>query len=115
MNDLQKLIKLRGMTIREVAELIGHGYHMTQKVIKGTRYKRSDGSFGVYTSTAIEEAVAGLLGLTPGQVWGDGAKVILRKLIQQEIKTTARQRESELRAQYLNNSSIPEKQAGGNV
>ncbi|MDH4319147.1 MAG: hypothetical protein OEV64_12195, partial [Desulfobulbaceae bacterium] len=79
MNDLQKLIKLRGMTIREVAEQIGHGYHMTQKVIKRTRYRRSDGSFGVYTSSAIEEAVAGLLGLTPGQVWGDGAKVILRK------------------------------------
>jgi len=115
MNDLQKLIKLRGMKIREVAELIGHGYHMTQKVIKGTQYKRSDGSFGVYSSEAIEKAVAGLLGLKPEQVWGDGAKVALRELIQQEIKTTARQHESRLQAQYLNNSSVPEKQVRGNV
>ncbi len=115
MNDLQKLIKLRGLTIQDIAEAIGHGYHITQKVIKGTQYKRKDGSFGTYSSQEVQKAIASQLGLTHSMVWGPKSRLVLRRLIRQEIKDQGKLREKELQQQFLNNDRIAEKLVVGNV
>lgn len=115
MNNLQKLIKLRGLTIQEISSEIGQGYHITQKVIKGTRYKRKDGSFGTYSSRPVEDGVAQLLGLARSEVWGEKAHITLRRLIKQEIKSQAKQLEQDMHQNWLLNSNIPKKNIGGNV
>ncbi|HHL33135.1 MAG TPA: hypothetical protein ENJ30_02080 [Desulfobulbaceae bacterium] len=115
MNDLQKLLCLRGLTVREVAERIGYGYHITQKVIKGTRLTLRSGGTYIYSNRAIETAVAELLGLSHDECWGDKSSIRLRRLIRQEIKKQGRKREQELQQQFLHNGRIPEKEAAGNV
>jgi len=115
MNNLQKLLSLRGLTIARISNEIGQGYHITQKVIKGTRYKRKDGSFGIYSSLPVENGIAGLLGLSHSQVWGSKSNPVLRRLIKAEIARQVRQREREMRKQYLNIDTLPKKQAVGNV
>jgi hypothetical protein len=37
MNELQKLIKIRGMNIRQLAKELRLGYHSLQKTVKGKR------------------------------------------------------------------------------
>ncbi len=115
MNDMQKLIFLRGLTIGNIAEEIGHGYHMVQKVIKGTKYKRRDGSLGTYANEDVRQAVATRLGLTCDEAWGTRSRLVLRRLIRQEIKHRARQQEQDLQQQWLNDDRIPEKQVVANV
>lgn len=115
MNDLQKLIKLRGSTIREVAEQIGHGYHMTQKVIKRRELHRKDGSIYIYNSDAIETAVANLLGIPHHVAWGPDGSAAMQKLIREEIKKQAKLKEQELQQQWLNANNVAEKLTNGNV
>jgi hypothetical protein len=119
MNDLQKLIKLRGLTVLGIAKAIGHGYHMVQKVIKGTRYKLKDGSFGTYSNLEVQQAVAAQLGLTHDQAWGPKSRLFLRRLIRKEINNQAKQQAKrqakKLQEQFLSNNRIAEKKAVGNV
>ncbi len=115
MNNLQKLIKLRGLTVRDVAREIDQGYHITQKVIKGATYQRADGSRGVYSSRTVEEKVAQILGLTRHEAWGANSSTILRRLILKEIKNQSRQREKDLQKQWLHRDRITEKKDVGNV
>ncbi len=115
MNNLQKLLTIRGLTVQRISDKIGLGYHITQKVIKGTRYKRKDGSFGTYSSLPVENGIAGLLGLSHSQVWGSQSNRFLRRLIKAEIANQAKKLEREMRRQYLYSDTVPKKQAGGNV
>lgn len=115
MNNLQKLIKLRGLTVTELAERIGHGYHMTQKVIKGVKYKRRDGSTATYCQPEIQQAVAAQLGLTREQVWGPKSHLVLRRLIKKEIMDQARRQAQNMKKQFLHSDRIAEKKAAGNV
>ena len=115
MNELQKLIKLRGMTIGEVAEQIGHGYHFTQKVIKRASRPLKKGGAYIYSNRAIETAVAELLGLSHDEAWGTGSASVLRRLIKAEIKKQARANERKMEEEWLHNGRIPKKQAAGNV
>ncbi len=101
MNNLQKLIKLRGLTIRCLADEISQGYHTTQKVIKGATYKRSDGSLGVRKNIHVENGVARVLGLTHSEVWGKNANATLKRLIRKEISKQVKNQRQRLRAQYL--------------
>lgn len=98
MNDLQKLIKLRGLTVGEVATRIGFGYHNTQKIIKGCTVKRSDGSFHVRSNPEIEQAIADLLGITHEQAWGDESCKTLKRLIRQELQAVKRRIHREISA-----------------
>ena len=115
MNNLQKLIKLRGLTISILAADIGHGYHHVQKVVKGTRYKRRDGSFGTYSNMAVQKAVAARLGLNYDQAWGAKSHTFLQRLIRKEIKALAKKQESDLQRQFLPKCRVPEKQVCCNV
>jgi hypothetical protein len=97
LNNLQKLIRLRGLTIKEVADQIGSGYHNVQKIIKrSTRINARP-----FTNTEIETAVAGLFGLTHEQCWGPQSDMILRRLIKKEITAQANRAASQLRQQFL--------------
>lgn len=119
MNDIQKLIKLRGLSVRGIAEDIGHGYHHVQKVVKGTRYKHRDGSFGTYNNMAVQQAVAVRLNLTYEQAWGAKSHAFLQRLIRKEIKALAkaeaRKQERDLQQQFLPKGRVPEKLVCCNV
>lgn len=119
MNNLQKLIKLRGLTVLDISRKIGHGYHNTQKVIKGSQYKRKDGSVVTRSSLPIENAVAAQLGLTHDQAWGAKSHTFLQRLILKEIKALAKaeakKQESDLQRQFLPKNRVPEKRACCNV
>ncbi|MBL4901066.1 hypothetical protein JYT85_01505 [Desulfocapsa sp. AH-315-G09] len=115
MNNLQKLIKLRGLSVRCIAKDVGHGYHHVQKVVKGTRYRHRDGSFGTYNNRAVQQAVAVRLGLSYEQAWGAKSHSRLLGLIRKEIKAQARKKERDLQQVFLHNGRLPEKQAVCNV
>lgn len=119
MNNLQKLIKLRGLTVLALANDIGHGYHHVQKVVNGTRYKRKGGSFGTYNNMAVQQAVATRLGLSYEQAWGAKSHTFMQRLIRKEIKALAkaeaRKQEFDLQQQFLPKGRVPEKQVCCNV
>jgi hypothetical protein len=119
MNNLQKLIKLRGLTVQGISHDIGHGYHHVQKVVKKTRYKRKNGTFGTYKNTAVQQAVATRLGLTYEQAWGGTSRAFLQRLICKEIKAFAKaeaaKQEHNLQKQFFPPNRIPEKQGCCNV
>ena len=97
MNNLQKLIRLRGLTVREVAARTGYGYHNVQKIIKRST-RVNDRPF---TNVEIETAIAGIFGLTHKQCWGPQSDMILRRMINKEITTQVNKAASQLRQQYL--------------
>lgn len=75
MNDLQQLLTVRDISLRDLAAAIGYGYHSVQKAVKGTR-----------PNLLIMEAIAVYLDLSYDQVWGDQAPLTLRRLIRQELR-----------------------------
>lgn len=115
MNNLQKLLKLRRLSAKQVSDRIGHGYHITQKVIKGTTRTLADGTVVVRRNRDIEAGVAELLGITHEEAWGEKSSQILRGLIRQELKKQAEQRAQKLREQWLQDGSVPKKRKVGNV
>lgn len=90
MNDLQKLIILRRVSIPAMARSLGHGYHSVQKTIKGVRSPRH-----------VQDAVADYLGLTWSQAFGPGRSAHLRRLILAEISKAGRAKVRSLQAQYF--------------
>jgi len=114
-NNLQKLIRLRGLTVTDIAGNIGFGYHSTQKVIKGASYRLADGTKVLRSHKEIEEAVAKLLGLTHDQAWGLESHKILPRLIRLEIEKKATQIQKDLRQQWLPVNNVPKTGAPGNV
>jgi len=90
MNDLQRLFKARGLSMRELAAAIGEGYHPTQKNVKGVRKQRH-----------IQAAVAAYLGLTVDECFGPSAAIHLKQLITCEISKKRTEYEKKLKARYL--------------
>ncbi len=90
MNNLQKLLRIRGIGIPRMADEIGRGYHSVQKVIKGTR-----------TWEHIRQDIADYLGLKYYQVWGETADNFILKLIEKEIERQAGEKRERLRYEYL--------------
>ena len=115
MNNLQKLLKLRGLSAKKVSDRLGHGYHITQKVIKGATRKLADGTAVVRRNLEIETGVANLLGLAHEEAWGEKNSQVLLRLIRQELKKQAEQRAQKLRQQWLQDGSVPKKRTVGNV
>lgn len=93
MNDLQKLLILRGITVAKLATDLGRGYHSVQKVVKGH-----------HTNPAIRQLISEHLGLHYYQVWGDEAERTLQRLIREEIDRHAEQERARLRSRYLRGS-----------
>lgn len=99
-NTLQKLIQLRGVSIRIIAETTGYGYHNVQKIIKrATRPTKSGGV--VRSNHKIETAIAGFFGLTHEECWGKDSDQVLKRLIRKEITARASDKASQFREIYL--------------
>lgn len=103
MNDLQRLLKLRGITMQRLADETGFGMHTVQKTVKGVR--------GV---AGVQQAVADYLGVKVDQCFGPTSSVTLRRLIAQEIKRKAQVYERILTKEALGTSTLPSDQRAVN-
>lgn len=106
MNDLQKLIALRGLTAFQIAQDTGANYHSVQKTIKGVRIIH-----------CVQPVVAEYLGLDPDRAWGPGARSYLRKLIAEEIDRQSAGERKRLRDLYLRDSAarVPKNRRSSNA
>ena len=100
MNQLQKYIKIKGLTVCEVAKRTGLGYHIVHKTIKGLRY-------GDITRRKIAEAL--ILDYT--KTWSSfESGPYLKHLINLEIERNANRARAEkrekLKALFLGESEI---------
>lgn len=107
MNDLQKLLILRGLTAKGIAARAGINYHTVQKTLTGRRD----------SATHAKEAVAAAVGAPVEQLFGAESAKALRVLIAQEINAKAAAERKRLRSRFLRNSTprIPHKRRVGNV
>jgi len=105
MNDLQKLLALRGIRAVEIARATGLNYHSVQKCIQGLR-----------PAPHVMDAIAAHLGVPRSAIFGRGAKRGLTGLIEIEIEQHTIQERERLRQRFLldNADSIPNKRRASN-
>jgi len=105
MNDLQRLLKLRGKTCRDIATVTGLDYYSVQKTVSQASYRSLSGKIRIRQPRHIRQKVADALGLRYEQVWGNQSTLVLKRLIRAEIKrlasTAALAKEAELLAANL--------------
>lgn len=87
---LQKLLSLRDLSVSQIANATGLGYHAIQKTIKQQRCRPE-----------TRQAIAQFLGLPYDHLWGDCANEHLNRLIRQEIEKHTACHQQSLRATYL--------------
>ncbi len=114
MNDLQRLLKLRGISCRDIAEAKAIEYHTVQKTIARAAYTDKRGVIRIRKPKNIRRVVADYLGLSYDQVWGDGSALTLRRLIKAEVRKKAQAAEAELMAAYLPNVNVSDGQVARN-
>jgi len=91
MNDLQLLLQLKGITIRQLSRVAGVNYHSLQKTIKGIR-----------NTKAMQEYIASFCGASRDSLFGPRREKIIRLLMEMEIEKQAEACREELRKVYLN-------------
>lgn len=96
MNDLQKLLALRGLSTRVIAERAEINYFTVQKTVKGIR-----------RAEHAKQAVAEALGLPVEQLFGVEADKALRVLIAQEINAKTAAERTRLRRMFLHSKNTP--------
>lgn len=89
MNDLQKYLELKGITVRELARAIGRGYHSTQKVVKGVR-----------STESTQAAIANNFGVSHENLWGKRRSQTIKGLVKDEIVRQESERTAELERLY---------------
>lgn len=107
MNDLQKLLRLRGLSAREIARQSGISYHTVQKTLTGRRD----------SAAHAKAAIAAALEIPVEPLFGAESAKALRVLIAQEINARAAAERKRLRSRFLHQSTprIPHKRRVGNV
>ena len=90
MNNLQALIKLRGIPVTHIAREQHVGYHSLQKTVKGSQ-----------VTIPMLQALALHLGLSAHALLGPNAGTIITHLIEKEIEKHAEERRQELKNLYL--------------
>jgi len=97
MNDIQRLIKARGLTMQALTEALDLGIemHSIQKVISGER-----------STSYIQEAVAAYLSLTVEQTFGKRSARHLKPLIECEINRKREEYERRLRRKFLPDQTV---------
>lgn len=105
MNDLQKLLEIKGISAKDISLAANENYHSVQKTIKGQR-----------PTPHIRQAIADYLGYQVDQLFGPGSTRKLRALINREIDTRTEIDRERLRRRYLIDmaNSIPNKRMAGN-
>lgn len=96
MNNLQRLLKLRGITMQRLGDETGFGMHTVQKTVKGVR-----------AVAAVQLAVAEYLGLHVSQCFGPASARHLRRLIAMEIKRETRAYRENLKKKMLASPTLP--------
>lgn len=105
MNELQKLLRLRNISVLQLSEEIGIGYHTVQKTVKAIRQDRP-----------TQEAIAAWFGLPVTDLFGPSSGRKLTRMIEQAINGRAAQAAERMRGIYLRpGKRIAEKQAANNV
>jgi len=92
MNDLQKLLRLKNVSVLQLSEEIGIGYHTVQKTVKGLPHRKN---------RIVQTAVAEWLGLTVDQVFGPHAQRTLARHLELAIKDRAQRVSERLIGKYL--------------
>jgi len=92
LNDLQKLLRLKKITLRQIAHVSGVGYHSLQKVVKGVR-----------KTPSVRRAIASYLNVTPEALWGPKSHTVIYYLMEKEIEHQACDKREELKNGYLRN------------
>ena len=90
MNDLQKLLKIKGVTIRQISRATGAGYHSLQKTTKNLRQ-----------SKRMQKVLASYLGVDPALLFGPRRVRIVHTMMEREIEKRSVELRDELRARYL--------------
>jgi len=100
MNTIEKLIKAKGLTKRDLSRELGVGYHSLQKMLKGNwKYTTKSGEVRFAECRHIRQRVADWLGYPYELIWGPNSDLFLNRLITEEIDRQADQRAAEQRAQ----------------
>lgn len=97
MNDLQRLIKARGMTMQELTEALDLGIemHSIHKIVSGERQ-----------TAYIREAVASFFGLTVEQAFGPRSAKYLKPLIECEINRKRDEYAHRLKRKFLPDQTV---------
>lgn len=90
MNDLQRLLKARKISMQKLGDQLGIGMHMVQKVVKGTR-----------VTPHIQRAIAEYLGFSVEQCFGPESSGFLRPFVDLEIKKLRNEYENKLKAKFF--------------
>lgn len=101
MNLIEKLIKAKGLSKRQLARELEVGYHSLQKMLKGNwKYTTKTGEVRFTECRHIRKRVADWLGYPYELIWGSNSDVFLKHLITEEIDHQAH-RHAELERQEL--------------
>lgn len=104
MTHLQRYLKLKKITARDVSRGTGLGYHTVFKTIRGDR-----------TAKHVRQAIADHLYLPYSHVWGAASAKHLVKQINLEIEARTVAERIRLRTRFLNDKhSLPNTQAVSN-
>ncbi len=90
MNDLYKLFKLRGTTLRQIARETGVEYCSLQKTAKGVR-----------NHPGMQKALAAYFGVDAKLLFGPHRALTIRHLMDREIEKQSAKLRDELRRRYL--------------
>jgi transcriptional regulator with XRE-family HTH domain len=86
MNDLYRLIKLRGTTLRQIARETGASYHPLQKTAKGVRRQ-----------PRMQKTLAAYFGVDAKLLFGPRRAATIRLLLEREIDRHANRQGEKLR------------------
>lgn len=99
MTLIQKIIKVRGLTQKQLCEQLGLPYHSFIKVVGLAPYRLKSGEVRHYNARHIRQAVADWLGVPYDLVWGPNAGFFLKRLLKEEIEQQLEiERQKKLRA-----------------
>ena len=90
MNDLQRLIRLRGLNMFSIGAALELDPHSVQKVVKGTR-----------KTPHVQEGIAAYIGVPVEHLFGPGARQHITRLINNEIDRRKRLYEIKLKRQFI--------------
>ncbi len=91
-NNLKNLLKVRGITAREIAEKSGFDHSTIRKTITGSRKGRHP-----------RKAIAKYLKVNFSSLWGPESSLIMKRLIEQAIEDRAKLHAEQERKRLVSN------------
>jgi transcriptional regulator with XRE-family HTH domain len=101
MELVKRLIKIRGLSQKAIADQTGVGYHSINKAVCGATWTDASGKKHVRSNDEARAAVAAALCVPYVELWGPRAGLSIRKMIRREIDRKMRAERKPLESQYL--------------